>query len=295
MGYINEVLKWRKTRDEKRYIVYDGAGTGGSWDGRLSSLKTVTAAEAVRKDPHTGKWTGRIPELEIAKRIVDACAAGAASGEANKDLDSVATLTWESDSSLRKTLYTAKAPDAVAEERPMPKAIQIHDGSWRKPPSDFRAGPRETKLVIAFVDSQKIPRAKEVSGKDAVGCLEALIRSYDVHLQEFCRTLPFADPEDVPQPTAPVKEHVPTERELAAVEPFSLEEFNRMPSDVYKRRIANDSLFAAACAKMFAIEQEKQVKRDAERAAAAEREELAKRRKQFASEDADAERRGENR
>jgi hypothetical protein len=77
--------------------------------------------------------------------------------------------------------------------------------------------------------------------------------TFPIH-QEMVAQFPLADPADIPPPPAPVVEFVPTERELAAVKPFPVDEYNKMPAEEYKRRHILDPLFREAIKKMWDVE-----------------------------------------
>ena len=158
-------------------------------------------------------WTGRI-SMELAQRIFDDFVDAANKGILPAFYKDIRVTTYHgSDNTQRKVILPREAePEHVEPE--VPKVMKLDaDGSVRyTPPADvFRKGPRDWTLPIAFVDSFRIPRSTESTGRTRFECLQRLFGSHVPWVVEYVKaTYPLARPEDMPREPEPEVDYVPT-------------------------------------------------------------------------------------
>ncbi len=207
---------------EHRYLICPG----NVYSGR-TSCKFVNLARACSR--FHGKWIGGT-NMAIAEKIYEDFLTAANAGAEASWMQSIRVTSFHNDPNQRKVLLPREA-EAVQVEPEVFPAAQGTDGEWRVvPTTGFKRGPRGWSYNAAFVDQYTIGRTIELSGQTKLECIQRLFGAImPAFVPEFVRTLPFADPNDIPKPAPPPEEdYEPTASELAAIPALSVEYLNSL-------------------------------------------------------------------
>jgi hypothetical protein len=256
-------------------------GTFGNPYSGFQSIHFVPLNKVIFRDGN-GNLTCAKP-LSSCRRMVDDCRKAVADGWSQKWLASARILKYLSDTNSFEVVYSGPEGVKPAEDlSDIPKIAQAADSRWHVvPTTGFTRGQREWNYKHAFMDSRGEPRSIHLSYPTLRGLIQLMFDStFPIH-QEMVGQFPLADPSEIPPPPAPVVEHVPTERELAAVKPFPVDEYNKMPAEEYKKRHILDPLFREAIKKMWDIENRAKAEFARKEAAEAEQKSLNEMRKKL--------------
>lgn len=281
--YVTEVPE--APQRENRFLTFFGSEYSG-----IKSLQFVPMSRVIRTV--NGVLQGD-KQRSVNHKIVDDIQQAIKDGYPDKWLGSARVLRYLPANKKFEVVYVGKEQEVKQVEPEVPKCFLAFDGTWRKTPTTgFTKGAREWAYVFACVDSTNVGRTDRFNGKTRLDCVQQLFESPIPWIQGYVRSLPFADPSEIPAPPAPVVERVYTEAELAGVPPLDPTVFQRMPSPEFKRKYAFDELFRVAYDKMIEVEEAQKAK-DAERNTKVAKEaELKKMREDFLKQDADEARKG---
>ena len=266
MGVLIEVPQYQPQAN--RFIIAPQNVYSG-----INSVQYVTLLGA-----SVGKgrsWTGKM-SLDLAQRIFDDFVDAANKGSLAAYFKEIRVTTYHgSDATQRKVILPREAEPETVEPEVLPVA-QATDGAWRVvPTSGFSKGLREWTYAFAFMDSTNQPRTGTFTGKTKQECVLRLFGSImPAYVVEYVRTLPLANPQDIPREPEPETDYVPTQAEIAAIPAMTPAEWNSIPSSVATRRYALDWKFKVAVDKLSAAEAAETAKQNAAKAAAREKEEL---------------------
>jgi hypothetical protein len=263
-------------------------GTFGNPYSGFQSIHFVPLNKVIFRDGN-GRLTCA-KSLSWCRRMTDDCRAAVAQGWSQKWLGSARVLKYLSASNSFELVYDAVAEVTAAIDNP--SGVQkAWDGTFRKIPLHLCEKTfRGWRLKFAIIDSGGVPRADYISGATKAEIVEKLRDSTYQLSKDIMSSFPLAHPSEIPDPVAPVTEYVPTEAELAAVQPLNYTEWTLIPSSEHKRRYAFDPLYREAFKKMLVVQAAAEEKFAQQQAKEKETEELEKLKKQFLSADEDARR-----
>lgn len=210
MGYLVELPEAPASDRIHRYATFLGSAYRGFQD-----ITFVELAKATKLDKATGKWVA-FKDYSVCKRIVDDLRQAVKEGWSQTWLASARVCSYDSDSKTLIQVYPAAEEVTVDRDGNVPKVAEAADGTWRVVPTiGWSKGPRDWSLGYAFIDSTNTPRAGSIAAPTKLGVIQKLFDSTFALFVEYTKTLPLADPADVPETTKPVA-HAPTVKEVAA-------------------------------------------------------------------------------
>jgi hypothetical protein len=261
---------------EKRFATFFGNQYSSFRD-----IHFVELSKVIMRD-RAGNLTSR-KGLSLCRRIVDDLQRAVKDGWSQKFLASARVVKYLEATNSFEVVYSGpEGPKAAEDLTNIPKVAQAADGRWHVvPTTGFTRGQREWNYKHAFMDSRGEPRSIHLTYPTLPGLIQLMFDStFPIH-QEMVAQFPLAAAADIPQPPTPVVEHVPTVAELAAVKPFPVDEYNRMPSEEYKKRHILEPLFREAIRKMFDVENVAKAEFARKEAAEAEQKSLNEMRKKL--------------
>jgi hypothetical protein len=253
MGVLIEVVK--APDQEHRYLVCPG----NTYSGR-TSCKFVNLAHASTK--FHGQWTGAT-STAIAERIFEDFLAAANAGVEAEWMKSIHVTSYHNDPNRRTPMLPREVEQAPVEPPVLPVAQGI-DGEWRTVPTEgFKKGPRAWTFSDSFRDQNGEIRVIQISGNSKLECIQRLFGAImPAFVPEFVRTLPLADPNDIPKAAPPSEaDYEPSEAELAAIQALSVEYVNSLSAAEEKRLYIYDWRFRAGYRKRKALDKIADAKR----------------------------------
>jgi hypothetical protein len=286
MGHLIEVV--RAPEQLKRFLVCVPANVYGG----LQSLQYTTMIGASQRIG-ARDWTGKM-SADLSKRIFEDMTASISRGEQPEWMQSIRVTQYRSSTEKPVVVVWPREEERAAEEPEVLPVAQATDGAWRLvPTTGFAKQFRGWEYQGAFVDSGNEGRTIRIAGDTKLDCVMRLFGSLSPVNQEFVRTFPFADPNQIPKPQEEEQEYIPTKAEQDSIPAMTDAEWNSIPVETATRRYVLDWKFKVAVDKMSAAWTARQAKQAADKAAADEQEKLRKLREQYRKDDEDKKRKGD--
>jgi hypothetical protein len=232
----------------ERYCIVPSGQLGG-----YSDIKFVPLAKAIYR---TGKNSPTVSRhsFSFCESIVECLHNLVKAGSPQKWLQSARIVQYLPAINEFRPVEQKQEKAALVEPE-IPKAFLAADGTYRRPPTvGFSKGPREWALAIAHVDrNTSVAYADRFNGATKLGTIQRLFDPLmPAWVQDYIKTLPLADPQDIPVAPEPIVEYVPTQAELAAAPAMTHEEFDKLPASFLNEQFILDPIFRARVRKMEA-------------------------------------------